>query len=425
MSNEKEQKTYDSLMVTPVTGAKLVWTKLTASVAVFVILLMVALPFAAASFILGGVAPKTLLLVWVYGFLLTLLMGALGLYWSTVFDRSIASIPAATVCAIALISLPAIFASEGPQMIASFSPLHMTGHLMQIPMVPFYGINLPFWPIAFALMLLAFSAFAASAIQRLEFKEERNYRPFRVLIGLFWLIWLCAWIGELNGHAVPTIEAGRARFTQTFILVHVTLLLLAPWVGANLPVARSERRRAERFKVKRKWLGFLLTQPMPFMGGLALLVVPFLWLARSFVPAFSGRNAALAVFSISLVVAVAAWTRISRRLADGQTAKRRYIGLAVAYGLLLVVCIIPMFLLHWAEMRIGGQPSAYYQILASLSPFTGIAQLSDVHMWTAHMPLSFAGLGARGIGLIALAFHALLLAWTFLPSFSRKDAKGA
>ncbi|MFU8781448.1 MAG: ABC transporter permease, partial [Kiritimatiellia bacterium] len=98
ISGEKEQKTYDSLLVTPASPSRIILTKLASALAVFVVLLAIALPFAVAAYLLGGVPFRLLALGWCYILLLMSVSAATGVYWSTRFDRSIASIPAAAIC---------------------------------------------------------------------------------------------------------------------------------------------------------------------------------------------------------------------------------------------------------------------------------------------------------------------------------------
>lgn len=85
---ERERRTYDLLLVTPLSPWQIVLGKLSTGLAHVAILLVAALPIASLAFLLGGVGPDELLLAALLLFATVLLFGSMGLWASAVFRSS-------------------------------------------------------------------------------------------------------------------------------------------------------------------------------------------------------------------------------------------------------------------------------------------------------------------------------------------------
>jgi ABC-type transport system involved in multi-copper enzyme maturation permease subunit len=427
VSGEKETKTFDSLMVTPVSPRRVALLKLAAVMAVFVILLAVSLPFAAAAFILGGVSTGDLLTAWCYTLLLSGAMGALGLYWSTRFDRSIASIPAAAVCAVLLGVVLPNFVDDGPMVLAGLSPTLFLENLFAGGKVQLFGRALPLWWLTFGLLLTLLGWWASAAVQRLRFERERSYRAARVFS-------LCAWalllIGLLGETVAPAGRAGtpaqaREQLSSALEMVTVLLLAVAPWVGASLPVIRSERLRGMRERLPARLAATMLTQPAGYtlkLGGMAAAMVAVVaWQAGPL-------RTPLAVPCLAVLgtlLAAVCWALFSFRLSDRRGNRGRFIGLGAAYLLTACAVLAPSIVLEGLGAPAGGTP-VWLQYAAVLSPFRMAEALSSPHEAAAALPAVVRACGARAIWASSPLFHgllALLLAMPCWPSTTKRLAR--
>lgn len=426
VSGEKEQKTFDSLMVTPVSPRRVALLKLAAVMAVFVILLAVSLPFAAAAFILGGVAPAALLTAWGYTLLLSGAMGALGLYWSTRFDRSIASIPAAAVCAVLLgVVLPA-FVSDGPQVLAGLAPTLFLQNLLGGGKVQLFGRALPLWWLTFALLLTLLGWWASSAVQRLRFEGERSYCVPRLFSLCGWTLLLIGLLGEAvaSGRADTPREA-RGQLSGALTMVTMLLLAVAPWVGASLPVIRSERLRGARERLMPRLAATMLTQPAGFtlkLGGIALLVVAAVaWRAGPLrIP-----WAVPCLAALGTLLAAVCWALFSFRLSDRRGNRGRFIGLGLAYLVVAGATLTPSIVLDQVGTPVGGPP-VWLQYSVLLSPLCMAEALASPHEAAVALPAVVRALGANAIWAGAPLFHglmALVLALPCWPSTTKRLAR--
>jgi ABC-2 type transport system permease protein len=82
ISGERERRTYELLLVTPLTGGQIVVGKLVAALGSLVLLVVLALPLQTVAILLGGVGPEELLVGFAILVLTTLTYGCVGLYWS-------------------------------------------------------------------------------------------------------------------------------------------------------------------------------------------------------------------------------------------------------------------------------------------------------------------------------------------------------
>jgi ABC-2 type transport system permease protein len=89
ISGERERQTLDLILASPLARWRIVWGKLLAALAYLVLLMIAALPLYGLLLYLGGLSMTHLLLSTVVQVVTALLLGALGLYLSTVLRRTI------------------------------------------------------------------------------------------------------------------------------------------------------------------------------------------------------------------------------------------------------------------------------------------------------------------------------------------------
>src|SRR5205814_1916075 len=89
ISGERERQTFDVLLVSRVSAFGIVWGKLVASLAYLVLLILTALPLFAAVFLFGGIDFEQFVLAHVLTIMTALSIGAVSLFWSALFRRSL------------------------------------------------------------------------------------------------------------------------------------------------------------------------------------------------------------------------------------------------------------------------------------------------------------------------------------------------
>jgi ABC-type transport system involved in multi-copper enzyme maturation permease subunit len=89
ISGERERQTFDVLLVSRVSAFGIVWGKLVASLAYLVLLILTALPLFAAVFLFGGIDFEQFVLAHVLTIATAVSIGAVSLFWSALFRRSL------------------------------------------------------------------------------------------------------------------------------------------------------------------------------------------------------------------------------------------------------------------------------------------------------------------------------------------------
>jgi len=91
ISGERERQTFDVLMVSRLTAAQIVWGKLVASVAFMLLLILAALPLFAAVFLFGGIDFEQFVITQLLTVTTAVSIGAVSLFLSAVFRRTLPS----------------------------------------------------------------------------------------------------------------------------------------------------------------------------------------------------------------------------------------------------------------------------------------------------------------------------------------------
>ena len=105
---EKEQRTLAGLLTSLLTTGQIWWGKFAASLLFVVLLLVTSLPIMSLAFAFGGVGPWEIFIVSATTIIILAAMSAIGLYWSSVFRRSMHAIAVGYGTVIALCVVTAI-----------------------------------------------------------------------------------------------------------------------------------------------------------------------------------------------------------------------------------------------------------------------------------------------------------------------------
>ena len=107
VSNERERKTYDLLQITLLPKPAFIIGKLESALSYIFLLLLAAIPLQSIAFLFGGISELELLLAFVILSVSAITLGTVGLYFSTMVDRTLtASVRAYTVAFIVTIGVP-------------------------------------------------------------------------------------------------------------------------------------------------------------------------------------------------------------------------------------------------------------------------------------------------------------------------------
>lgn len=88
ISGERERQTYEMLMATPLSPARILWGKLFASMSYIFMILFAAIPMASLVFIYGGVNARDMLKTLIALVVITMMFGVIGLFYSALLNRS-------------------------------------------------------------------------------------------------------------------------------------------------------------------------------------------------------------------------------------------------------------------------------------------------------------------------------------------------
>jgi ABC-2 type transport system permease protein len=102
ISGERQRQTLDLLLATRLSSLSIVLGKLVAGLAFDLLLILCSLPLFSLVFLFGGVSPDQFVSMFVVFLATTLLLGALGLFISTVTRRSGAAIVVSMLCTLGL-----------------------------------------------------------------------------------------------------------------------------------------------------------------------------------------------------------------------------------------------------------------------------------------------------------------------------------
>ncbi|MBM4148478.1 MAG: ABC transporter permease [Lentisphaerae bacterium] len=417
VTGEVEQKTWDSLRAAPVTPGRVMGAKLAAAIACFLMLIVVSLPISSISFILGGVAPSDMLAAYVYTILCTGAAGAMGLYWSTRFERSIASIPAATITAVMVLILASPAQAAGLQALVMTCPSQFISAMTSDTAVPFFGLECPAWIPSFLFLCAMSVCLVTAAVVRITDASRRSHVLRRAMLLLFAALVMLFMVGE-QFVAVTRDEMLKVPFSSAATRLLVLWLIAGLWVGASVPVTTSRTP---------KGAAALLTAPAGFMLLLFLVSLPAFGAGM----AICGGGARawaemLAVLGGPVFLSTLAWTLLAQRL-SGVTGRktRRFIGLGIASFVSVALVVAPFVAISIITAASEDGVPAAVQYIALLSPLTPVWHGSGAASHTVHLKAVVAALGPGGPVFVTGGLYAAAAMALLVPAGWRKLRRGS
>jgi hypothetical protein len=203
----------------------------------------------------------------------------------------------------------------------------------------------------------------------------------------------------------------------------VALAVIGPWVGANMPVIRSEGFTKGRSTIGRI-VAAVLTQPGLFVALLLVSAAPILAAVLRVAGAVNiPRGMIWLAFAGVVGLSSLAWTRLSFRLADRKTTKGRFIGMALAYVVMGVLVLVPFLVVGLAWLNNGKDVPIAAQYALLISPFSGIGTIADPFSTAKQLAAVVGRFGPYGPLLLTTVFYGSLNALLFLR-FPRVTPKG-
>lgn len=92
ISGEREKQTLNMLLTTQQSSATIILSKLVSSLSFMTLIIVATIPVYSIVFLYGGVSPKQLILVFLFYLFVMLLLGSIGVFFSTLFKRTMISV---------------------------------------------------------------------------------------------------------------------------------------------------------------------------------------------------------------------------------------------------------------------------------------------------------------------------------------------
>ncbi len=418
---ERERRTIDLLLATPLTARDLLTGKLVGSVAFVVLLLALTLPISAVSVVVGGMTILELLTIYFLMAMSAMVLGAICIALSSYFNRSFAAI---------IWSYLAVFAFLGATTLVSFFQVEafFTGsnRLLSIGAVlnpwfaPYiantslevFGKQVPVWVVA-PIFCLALTRLVLTASARRVGLYDRDVMPSLRRQGLL----LSGLLGYLS--ILPLASGGAAgvalgRFEVAIIGMLLALLASGLAMGIALFTAPSHDGAPPvptppawfRFRTMLRahssgTLNYLLVYWLLFMGGFTLGLQP-LWVTMTVDQWF--LLGTCAVYFGCLWLMVWAVGRLAYALLPAPTTLNvRILTLVVVAGIIVLPVMIHMlFFFDFSE-----SPILEWWVFSALADVYNYIQSSS----TIHLDVFAYKTGVFLIAILALAVVADLIAF--------------
>lgn len=400
---EREQRSYELLVTTPLRPIDLIRGKLTAAVAFVVLLLTASLPLVSLTFLVGGVSPGEIFFSYLLIALGAFVAGALGIFWSAALKTTAVATVATyvTVMALFLPSLiPGLVAMDGARAGTGANeaiPFQSLNPVMGVfrSVQPEYLFNwqIPSWVSASILLALFGTLMMTQALGRLEAFEPPPPRWPRLCATLFWIAVGAFLLGPLLGDVIRNTARGMSRSEFTGMALCFAMMLccfVVPiWNTGDLVVRKGEdalRRYLWGFMPHRLWGNDLPNGlPLTFLWvGLMVGMVPFgaLTAGKLEVADWGG----VFVPGVTLIAAVVYGFSGIGNLLSVQLPSR-WAACILHYAIIVAVGLLPYFILSPWALQAGVSDGPRWSFLY-LVPLEGIGRLvTERSFWGVPIPL--------------------------------------
>ena len=209
---EREQRTFELLMLTMLQPREVTAGKLLSAFGFAALLLTASLPLAGICFMMGGVSPGEIAAVYLMLASASLLYGALGLLVSATVRTTVVSTAATYMAVLGIFAVTAALAAGGRSttLFAALNPV--TAVFFSLELAPFYHWHVPVWIPSLGINLLAALLAAAGAVHRLEAGVSERPGALRWITYAFATALAICTVGSvLGGCRGPPRRMARAK----------------------------------------------------------------------------------------------------------------------------------------------------------------------------------------------------------------------
>jgi ABC-type transport system involved in multi-copper enzyme maturation permease subunit len=398
---EREQRSYELLVTTPLRPSDLVRGKLAAAVAFVVLLLTASVPLVSLSFLVGGVSPAEIFFSYLIVACSAFVYGSVGIFWSATLRTTAAAtvVTYLTVLSLFIVTLvPGIVAasasmSGGPNSLGvpfqSVNPITATFRAVQPE--HFFNTQIPSWVNAVVLNLLLGLVITAGAMGRLEHFDPPAAYWLRGFSTLLWCAFTAFLFGGVIGNAAPNWNAASYREPVGWILIWmlVLLALATPVLNTGDLVLRRGESAVGRY------LGGLfphraLANDLSCGYPLVLLWGVFLFALLPLGLTLSGKLGLVSVPGVLLPAVILSFVVFSALAGVGNLLSvilpSRWAACVLTYLVGVVTMLLPYFTLFpWYQMSQPRSLQIWHQVLY-LVPFEGLHQLMEPATYLSNRP---------------------------------------
>jgi len=433
---EREQRSYELLVTTPLRPSDLIRGKLSAAVAFVMLLLTASLPLVSISFMVGGVSPAEIFFSYLIIGLSAFVYGSLGIFWSATLRTTAAAtvVTYLTVLALFIISwIPGLIASTmtmGMTMGGAANPANAAAQIPFQSLNPitatyrtvqpefFFAITLPSWVAAAVINLLAGLGISRTAMGRLEHFEPPLPTWGRLLTTLLWCAFGMFLFGAVIGGSAPAWTPGNVRDTVGWSLIWMLVMvaLVTPVMNTgDLVVLRGESA------VKRYVRGFLphrafaddLSCGFPLVLGWTLFLLALLPIGAT----LTGKQSVFPLMQLFIPGTIVTLTVFAALAGLGNllsiTLPSRWAACVLTYLAGVVTMLLPYFTLFpWFQADRPRDIQIWHQVLY-LVPFEALSQVISPASFETNRPPLVLG-SAVPVWMVTSLFYLVVAACCFV-----------
>jgi len=437
---EREQRSYELLVTTPLRPVDLIRGKLTAAVSFVVLLLTASLPLVSLSFLVGGVSPAEIFFSYLVIALASLVYGATGIFWSATLRSTAAATVVSYLSVLAMFLVTfvpgmAAMSNSAPRGVGSpevpFQALHPIGATFRAVYPEYlFAAQIPAWVASVVLNLLLGMLIANVAMGRLEHFEPP--RPFwtRFLGTAVWCAGGLFLFGPMLGamlRGTATALALRELVTNTLVGMLVLICLALPVFNTgDLIVRRGESALARYLR------GFLPNRlfdndlscgfPLIAIWSVYLFALLPLGIFALGKEKFFDPGAVFVPGVILCLSVVAGLAGVGNLLSV--TLPSRWAACILTYLAGVVLLLLPNFTwFSWFALIVRPRaPQPLWQLLY-LVPYEGLRELgASAAYWNDHPAMGFGR--TVPVWVVTSAIYLTLAAVTFLITGARVQREG-
>jgi ABC-type transport system involved in multi-copper enzyme maturation permease subunit len=237
---EREQRTFELLMLTMLQPREVTAGKLLSAFGFAALLLTASLPLAGICFMMGGVSPGEIAAVYLMLASASLLYGALGLLVSATVRTTVVSTAATYMAVLGIFAVTAALAAGGRSttLFAALNPV--TAVFFSLELAPFYHWHVPVWIPSLGINLLAALLAAAGAVHRLEAGVSERPGALRWITYAFATALAICTVGSVLGELPRTTspdgprEAAAVLASQLFVALALLTLFFCSGDAADI-----------------------------------------------------------------------------------------------------------------------------------------------------------------------------------------------